>query len=104
MERQPGQLPQPPERVEDGPVRQLVTVEVEQPAGGVTSALAFSLYLRFRGKNLGGKIIFFETENVRPGTEKIYCNPVRLEMAPSVPTSVMLLKERSSQVRWAMLE
>ena len=41
---------------------------------------------------------------MRPGTEKTYCSPVRLEMAPSVPTSVMLLKERSSQVRWAMLE
>ena len=63
MERQPGQLPQPPERVEDGPVRQLVTVEVEQPEGegGISTvhlslALAFSVHLRFREE----KITFFE--------------------------------------------
>ena len=35
VERQSGQLPQPPEGVEDGPVGQLVTVEVEQPGGSI---------------------------------------------------------------------
>ena len=35
VEGQSGQLPQPPEGVEDGPVGQLVTVEVEQPGGSI---------------------------------------------------------------------
>ena len=37
MESQSGELLQPPEGVEDGPVGQLVTVEVEQPGGGISS-------------------------------------------------------------------
>ena len=36
MESQSGELPQPPEGVEDGPVGQLVTVEVEQPGGSMS--------------------------------------------------------------------
>ena len=60
MESQSGELLQPPEGVEDGPVGQLVTVEVEQPGGGIssTSAVTFTPqgieYLIVLGRRLGG--------------------------------------------------
>ena len=38
MESQSGELLQPPEGVEDGPVGQLVTVEVEQPGGRISQS------------------------------------------------------------------